>query len=63
MSFNNNIIFNRLLNDIGINVERENKLNNNFNINKLNISKKINELNDKKYFILFIYFYIYFFIY
>ena len=25
MSFNNNIIFNRLLNDIGINVQKQNK--------------------------------------
>ena len=47
MSFNDNIIFNRYLENIGLFVEKQNILNQDYNINNLNISQKINDINNK----------------
>jgi hypothetical protein len=63
MSFNNNIIFNRLLNDIGINVQKQNTKSEKYNINKLNISEKIIEINNKNilyYLFIFIFIFLFF---
>ena len=63
MSFNNNIIFNRLLKNIGIFTEKQNTLNNEYNINKLNISQKINTINNKNilyYLFIFIFVFLFF---
>ena len=56
MSFNDNIIFNRFLENIGLFIEKQNILNEDYNINNLNISQKINDINNKNilYYLFFI---------
>ena len=56
MSFNDNIIFNRYLENIGLFIEKQNILNEDYNINNLNISQKINDINNKNilYYLFFI---------
>ena len=63
MSFNNNIIFNRLLYDIGLNAEKQNTKSEKYNTNKLNISEKIKEINNKNilyYLFIFIFIFLFF---